>query len=106
MAINSPIAEAARRAHLAHLCVMPPMQDGSKRPIGEWTEFQRQRPTETQIEAWYRNGRTGLGFVCGAVSANLEALDFDERSTYERYLASVADAGLTELVDRIEAGYL
>ncbi len=69
------LAEALT-AHAAGLCVVPPRQNGSKRPAPDTSEdFQRQRPSEAQILDWYNDPifavYTGLGLVCGAISGNL-----------------------------------
>lgn len=86
---------------------MPPTQDGSKRPgVGSWATFQKQRPSEALLRQWYSNGRTGLGWVTGAVSKNLEVLDFDDRGTFQEFRRVAADAGLGALVDRLCLGYL
>ena len=100
-------AEVRRQAFVAHkagLCVVPPKEDGSKAPLGEWKEYQSQRPSESALDQWYSNGRTGLGVVCGAVSGNLETLDFDDRDTYLGFKELAKASGLGELVERIEAG--
>jgi putative DNA primase/helicase len=76
------VRRCALVAHKAGLCVVPPKEDGSKAPLGEWKEYQTQRPSEFVLNGWYNNGRTGMGIVCGAVSGDLEVLDFDDRSTY------------------------
>jgi putative DNA primase/helicase len=103
------VLEAARAAYGAGLCVVPPKQDGSKMPIEEWADYQIERPSVDQMRRWYAEGHyTGIGFVCGAVSGNLELFEFDERVTYDDFkdAASEIDGGLRELIARIEAGYL
>lgn len=98
---------AALRAHAAGLCVVPPREDGSKRPdASEWKSRQHERPTEAELRALYANGRTGLGLVCGAVSGGLELLEFEDRETWNTYQARVEDAGLSHLLARLEEGYL
>ena len=100
------LLEAALAAARAGLAVVPPREDGSKRPSAEWKRYQRECPTEGQLAKWYSGDRTGIGFVCGTVSGNLEVLDFDERATYDAYVEAARGLGLGDLVDRIEAGYL
>lgn len=89
--------------------MVPPRDDGSKRPIEAWKDFQSARPSADQMAAWYvEQGRSGMGVVCGRVSGDLELLEFDDRATYDAYkdAASEIDGGLRELVARIESGYL
>jgi hypothetical protein len=77
--------EHALRAHRAGLRVLPPEQDGSKKPIGgSWKHAQTEMPSEDQVVAWYAAGLTGLGYVCGAVSGNLEVIDFECRLAVRR----------------------
>lgn len=88
---------------------MPPKQDGSKTPIERWARYQSERPSADQMGRWYAEGaHTGIGFVCGAVSGNLELFEFDDRETYDAYkdAASEIDGGLRDLIGRIETGYL
>jgi hypothetical protein len=100
------VAQAAHEAHAAGLCVVPPAQDGSKRPAVAWAAFQRRRPTPDELATWYAADRAGVGLVCGQVSGGLELLEFETADAYQRYRAAAADAGLGGLVERVEAGYL
>jgi hypothetical protein len=53
-----------------------PIQPGGKVPLGEWKEYQRKAMQPADVDRLFRNG-CGIGLVCGAVSGNLELLDFD-----------------------------
>ena len=98
------IAEAALDAGIS---VVPPREDGTKAPLGSWRIFQERLPYLQELDEWYRaDNNQGIGVVCGAVSGNLEALDFDRHSAYEDFIERARETGLSELVDRIEAGYL
>lgn len=89
--------------------VVPPAEDGTKRPDGRWHTFQQRLPTEDELRFWYANGRHGIGVVCGAVSGNLEMLEFEGRAVdtdvHDEFSNLAAAAGLTELVDRVFHGY-
>lgn len=91
------------------LAVVPPAEDGTKRPDGPWQEYQRRLPTEDEIAAWYSIDRHGIGVVCGAVSGNLEMLEFEGRAVddaiHDEFSELALAAGLTELVNRIFYGY-
>lgn len=90
----------------AGLAVVPPKQDGSKRPYpGHWEEFQHEKPTPQQIKSWYRSGLTGIGTVTGAVSGNLELFEFDCYDTYLAFMELSHEAGLSDLVTRIREAY-
>jgi putative DNA primase/helicase len=79
--------------------------DGSKAPVGEWSQYQKVRPSRQQIKTWY-GPHTGIGLVCGKVSGNLECLEFDDLATYDAYKALATVVGLGDLVEQVEAGYL
>lgn len=49
--------------------------------IDSWTVFQKDRPTAEQVKKWFSNGHDySPGIITGAVSGNLELLDFDENA--------------------------
>lgn len=105
------VADHARRAHRAGLCVIPPAEDGSKAPspadrsrATAWARYQRKRSTEAEMKRWYPD-RQGWGIVCGNISGNLEALDFDDGPTFDRYVEAAERLGLGELVGRVKAGF-
>ena len=78
------VDEAVREANRAGLCVVPPVEDGSKRPQsvdGSWQQFKSERPTPELMRTWWPR-RTGLGIVAGKVSGDVECIDFDCWETY------------------------
>ena len=108
MTIGADVVEAAYHAGLA---VIPPAQDGSKKPLppgdSRWKQYQTERPPLTLLRRWYdpKNGLTGIGVVTGAVSGNLECLDFDTREGWLAYREMAGHCGILPLVDRVWAGY-
>src|SRR6266540_1116946 len=106
--VTGPILDAACEALLAGLSVVPPAEDGSKRPMGGWKHYQRERPTPEDLQQWYggHSPRRGIGLVCGAVSGGLELLEFENAEAYAEFVAAATDAGLGELVERTEGGYV
>ncbi len=93
--------------------VIPVKQNGDKRPEGTWDRYQRTRASREEVETWYRNGRTGIGAVCGQVSGNLEMTELEGRFVTEAlggYIGNLAGimepAGLGELWDRLWNGYV
>ena len=103
------VHRAALQAHAAGLCVIPPAEDGTKRPLpnsrGTWEAYKTRRQTNDEMCEWYP-GRSGLGIISGPVSGHIECWDFDERGTYQDFRARASECGLGGVVDRIEAGYL
>ncbi len=105
--MKTDVHNVALAAHKAGLCVLPPREDGTKAPHGDsWKRYQRERPSLAQIEDWYGvEKRSGIGYVCGAVSDNLELLEFEDRATCEAFVALAREIGLDELVSRVATGY-
>jgi hypothetical protein len=69
---------AARQWYDAGYCVVPSHEDGGKRPFGAWKQYQTERPTWEQVEAWLGTGRyTGIGVITGAVSGNVEMIELE-----------------------------
>jgi hypothetical protein len=102
----TPIREAVLSAYAAGLSVLPPREDGSKAPSGKaWRQYEKERATPDTLRQWY-GPYTGLGTVCGAVSGNLEVLDFDTRDVYQRFVQLAHEHGLAHLVVKIESGYV
>jgi Domain of unknown function (DUF927) len=102
------VHQAAMEAHAAGLCILPPAENGSKRPFpneeGVWGPYQISPPTRREMGNWYP-GRSGLGMVTGEVSGRREAWDFDDRPTYEAFKVAAQKSGLNHVVNHIEAGY-
>ena len=101
---SSVFLDTALRAIDLGFSTVPPMEDGSKRPIAKWKEYQQQPATRQQVTDWYRAGLTGVGLVCGYGS--LECFEFDDADIYREFKRAAAELGLDELVERIEAGYV
>src|SRR5260221_283888 len=97
-----PIALACIEAHIS---VIPVSEDGTKRPAFSWKAYQERLPNEQELQTWYQNGRTGIGAVTGAVSDNLEVLDFESRDTFVEFIELAHAADLGELTDRLLNGY-
>lgn len=101
----------AQSAHDAGLSVVPPAQDGSKKPYppggGGWKTYQERRANLALLSQWYdpNNGLTGIGLVCGKVSGGLEVIDFDTRDGWDAFKEMAEHCGVAPLVNRIWAGY-
>jgi hypothetical protein len=72
----------------AGLSVHPVNQD--KTPRTNWKEYQGRKMTPDEADREFRNGAR-LAVVCGSISGNLEALDFDDPATFQPFLCLLAD---------------
>lgn len=102
------IFEAALAAWDAGLCPIPAAEDGSKRPIGPWKEYQRERPSREAVARMWSEGLHGLGLVCGGVSGGLEMFELEARARdlWPIYRAACVKAGWGDALDRVRSGYL
>ena len=102
------VLETAIAAHQAGACPIRAMTDGSKRPLGNWAEWQTRRPTLEQIQNWFGDGHPGLGIVCGEVSGRLECLEIEGqvmREVWPQLKERLAQAGLLDLLTLVAGGY-
>jgi putative DNA primase/helicase len=99
--IQLQVLAAARHWHAAGCSVWPPMQDGTKRPMGkEWKPFMRERAPLDQVELMiYGNSCTGIGLICGAVSGNLEMLELEAEATNSASIDAILSEAQARGVD-------
>ncbi len=60
----------------AGLCVLPARLDPKMPALARWKTFQGRLPTESQVRTWFPDDRP-MCIVAGAVSGQLEMIDFD-----------------------------
>ncbi|MFF0080245.1 bifunctional DNA primase/polymerase [Streptomyces canus] len=102
---------SARELHDAGLCVLPVKADGSKAPdVRSWTPYKVTRSTPAEHDQWFNNGRhTGIGVVTGAVSGNIELIEFEGLAVQEGLLDQVAEiaanSGLGDLWEAVTTGW-
>ena len=104
----SGVFHTARQASAAGISVVPIRPDGTKQPsLAGWREYQKRRATEIELERWFASRAPGIAFITGAVSGNLEALDFDDHRTFEAWVLRVQqNPVLAALYDHVAKGYL
>lgn len=113
--VERTVAHAASGAYKAGLSVVPIHQhpdpeQRTKRPSIAWKRFQSERATVEELRGWFADGsRTGLGIVCGAVSGNLEMLEFEGRAVDAGMFTDFCDAvnamGYGDTIARVIDGY-
>jgi len=110
MPTHDTVTAAAVAACEAGLAVMPPREDGTKRPLGEWKHWQTERPGLEQIATWYATPRTGIGLICGQVSGGLEVLELEGAAVQQGFQhelrAAAQAAGIEDVLDRVLNGCL
>ena len=85
------VRNEARRLVTAGLSVIPIRPDGTKRPaLDAWRPYQQARPDAATLASWFHHGE-GLAVIGGAVSGQLEILDFDAPELFTPWCALVEE---------------
>ena len=76
------VMDFAKKYIGAGISIIPIRRDGSKAPyVRKWTPYQQHLANDLELRQWFAQKQPyGIGVVCGAVSGNLETLDFDEEA--------------------------
>jgi hypothetical protein len=97
---NGPL-ETALVYLRAGLSVIPIRPDGSKRPaLSQWERFQKQLPPENVVRAYWQDGTKGIAIIGGAVSGNLETIDFDRDGLFALWRELIEES-MPGLVSRL-----
>jgi putative DNA primase/helicase len=95
------VLQIALAYHPAGLGVIPVRPDGSKAPaLPRGHPYLYQRPTEADVHRWFSTSRNGIAIACGAVSGQLETLDFETLLIYRRWRERI-EAQIAGLADRL-----
>ncbi len=81
--------QAALEYLKAGLSVIPMKLDGSKSPpMKEWAPYQTRLPSEAEVNRWFARDY-GIAIICGAISGNLETIDFETEDHFDQWRAIV-----------------
>ena len=94
------IAQAATSYLSAGLCVLPAILDEKRPAVGSWKAYQQCLPSETQIAQWFSTA-TACCLLTGAVSGNLEMIDFDAGGALFDQWAGLVEAQSPGLLARM-----
>ncbi len=100
---NGVIHAAALAASEAELCVLPAERDGDEKRVAlrTWKAYQTQRPSEDDVDRWFRNHDGAMCIVCGGISGNLEIIDFDGGGEAMAPWSSAVEAIAPDLLNRL-----
>lgn len=95
----------------AGLSVIPIAADGSKQPDAarltnatgspKWEPFKTQLPTDANLKVWFSTGMAGIAIIGGAISGNLERIDFDHPGAYSEWYALCEECEMGKLVSSL-----
>lgn len=71
------VIEQANQYLAVGLSVLPAKRQEKRPCIGAWKQYQQRLPMLPEVDAWFSNLHDGICIITGAVSGNLEIIDFD-----------------------------
>ena len=106
--IASDVRLAAHQYAAAGLCVLPADKAAKHPTLVSWGDYQQTAPTPSDLDVLFHSA-SGLCLLCGAVSGNLEVLDFDfnaDRLEAWKQLVSRTDPSLVDklVIQRTQSG--
>jgi hypothetical protein len=84
----------------AGLCPLPAILAEKRPNLPGWKQYQQRLPTEHQIQQWL-TGSQPICLLTGAISGNLELIDFDFEGELFAAWAAVVEADAPGLLDRL-----
>ncbi|MEN6356410.1 MAG: phage/plasmid primase, P4 family [Armatimonadota bacterium] len=92
---------AARRYAAAGLSVIPLKLDGSKAPAVAWDAYKTEIADDRTLRGWFSLGNHGIAIIGGAVSGNLERIDFDLPGSCKAWADLAKECGYGELIESL-----
>ena len=90
------------RAYLdAGLCVLPARRAEKRPAVGAWKRYQKRLPTPAEVDAWFANGPDAMCIIAGAVSGNVELIDFDGGGELFQRWCERVQAAVPGLLERL-----
>lgn len=84
----------------AGLCTLPARLDLKCPSLDSWKPYQDELPEPRQLQAWFTNS-SAICLVTGAVSRNLELIDFDFKAELFEHWKRLIEAESPGLLDRL-----
>ncbi len=104
--LNGSLRSHATACVAAGLCALPAIRRGDEKRVAltSWKPFQSRLPSGDELGSWFEDspgGAASMCLVCGAVSGNLEMIDFDlDGEAFAAWRSAVED-NAPGLVDRL-----
>jgi len=105
---ESPDRNGSLRRHAeacvgAGLCALPAVRRGDEKRVAlrSWKPYQSRLPSADELGSWFGAGDGAMCLVCGAVSGNLEMIDFDLGGAAFGAWRAAVEASAPGLVDRL-----
>ncbi len=77
--VNGTLRSHAQACVAAGLCALPAIRRGDEKRVAlsKWKPYQQRLPSTDELGSWFGDDTGAMCIVCGAVSGNLEMIDFD-----------------------------
>ena len=100
---NGTLGSHAAACVEAGLCALPALRRGDEKRVAlsSWKPYQTRLPESSEIETWFTDSTSAMCLVCGAVSGNLEMIDFDLGGEAFDAWADAVERVAPGLVDRL-----
>jgi hypothetical protein len=96
---NGVLLSAAIACREVGLCALPALHNDKRPALSQWKEYQTRLPKTDELTSWFANGCDAVCLVCGAVSGQLELIDFDRGAElFEAWSARIPDEIFARLV--------
>jgi len=96
---RSTVLEIAQSYLAAGLSVLPAVRIEKRPALSGWKSYQSALPSKHQINQWFSESTDAVCIVTGAVSGNLEMIDFDfQAAQFDDWSALVPEELLSRLV--------
>ncbi|MEI8194333.1 MAG: bifunctional DNA primase/polymerase, partial [Phycisphaerae bacterium] len=95
------LGDIALRYQRTGLAVLPARLAEKRPALAGWKDYQSCLPTEAEVAAWFANRHDALCLVTGAVSGNLELIDFDNGGELFDRWAQLVEAEAPGLTGRL-----
>ncbi len=82
------------------LCVLPAVLVEKRPALAGWKQYQRRLPTDRQVRTWFADA-PALCILTGAVSGNLELLDFDHEAELFQAWYELVESQCPGLVEKL-----
>ena len=92
--------ETARAYLGAGLCPLPAILAEKRPDLPGWKQYQKRLPTEHQLDRWFTDAQP-ICLLTGAVSGNLELIDFDFEGELFAAWAELVESESPGLLDRL-----
>jgi hypothetical protein len=100
--ISMPVIDAALAYAAAGLSVIPAGGETGKSALVPWAAYQTRIAAAEEIgDMFLRTGAARIAVICGAVSGNLECLDFDDAGSAYATWAEMVEADAPGLLARL-----